>query len=227
MNLELIITEDGSHSVMNKTLNEGYHSRYGAISESSHVYIETGLSFAANNLKSINLLEIGLGTGLNALLSYKWAITNNIKINYTGIEPFPVPAEILEELNYPKIENFPDANNIFRHIHQCKSNQLSKVNDFFSFIWKNTTIEKVPLNPDYYNVVYFDAFAPQIQPQLWTEIIFSKIFKAMKNGGILTTYSAKGSVRRNLQTAGFTVERLSGPKGKREILRALKKKTSD
>jgi tRNA U34 5-methylaminomethyl-2-thiouridine-forming methyltransferase MnmC len=222
MKLEIIITEDGSHSIFNHDLEEGYHSSYGAINESNHVYMDCGLKYAINSSDAINLLEVGLGTGLNALLSSKFALYQNIKINYKAIEPFPISEEISRALNYPEIESFNQSKEILNLIHQCDWGKLYQPNPMLSFLKIKETLQEVKLESEHFHVVFFDAFAPQIQPELWTEEIFLKIYKAMTTGGILTTYSAKGSVRRNMLSAGFTIERLKGPKGKREILRATK-----
>lgn len=223
MKLEIIRTEDGSQSIINHDLKEGYHSRFGAINESEHVYIHCGLTTATSVFKSINLLEVGLGTGLNALLSFKFAKENNTQINYTALEPFPIPDVIAKKLDYSQLDNFPESIESLKQIHQCEWQKEIEFSSDFSLRKIKEKIEEVKLQQNHYHVVYFDAFAPQIQPELWTKEIFVKIYKAIKEDGILTTYSAKGSVRRNLQSAGFIVERLEGPIGKREILRATKK----
>jgi len=228
MQLQLITTEDGSHSIYMKDLNEVYHSRFGAVNESMHVFIEAGFMQPLSTSKvlsglRVNILEIGFGTGLNAFLTLKQCLETNVQVDYVTLEPYPIKKEIWQQLNYPKIINLPEGDKIFKELHNCEWGKIVEINPRFSFLKYLSGIEEVGLKDDFFNLVYFDAFAPEIAPGLWVLPIFEKIFKAMKRGGVFVTYSAKGVVRRALQSAGFDVERIPGPKGKREMLRAVKR----
>ena len=223
MDIEIIKTEDGSDSLFVKELNEVYHSKYGAITESEHVFINAGLNKVINWKDEINILEVGFGTGLNAFLTYLKCTEKGIIANYHGIEPYPLANELYAELNYPKMSGNIESGKLFLLMH--RSNWGDQVNIGSNFIL--TKIEKkiqdVYLKDSFYNLVYFDAFAPEVDPELWDMDIFDRIYKSMREDGIFVTYSAKGSVRRNLQNIGFEVERIPGPKGKREMIRAIKK----
>lgn len=222
MDLEIITTDDGSMSLFVKELNESYHSRFGAINESLHVYIRSGLIPAIDGLSIINLLEIGFGTGLNAFLTLLECKETALQVNYYTIEPFPLKESIFSKLNYPSILHKQELQNLFLKMHHCKPDEFSMIDKNFNLFKINDKIESISLKDDFFHLVYFDAFAPDIQPELWGMDIFQKLYTSMKKDGIMATYSAKGSVRRAMQEAGFIVERLAGPKGKREILRATK-----
>ncbi len=215
-----VITSDGSHTLFVPALNEHYHSVNGAINESLHVFINAGLKFSKPT--NLNILEIGFGTGLNALLSFVETGFSGKNIFYHCYEPFPLSKDVYETLNYPELIKHPQALEVFIKLHASEWDTVIEINDNFHFQKFNDKIESAILPDNNYHLVYFDAFAPKIQPELWTEPIFSKIHKAMRAGGVLVTYSAMGMVRRNMINAGFTVERLSGAAGKREMLRALK-----
>lgn len=221
---QLIITEDGSHTLHIPELNEHYHSIHGAIQESNHIFIKSGLDYFTN-LEPINILEVGFGTGLNAFLTCIEAQKRGIKINYTSIEKYPLTAQEIEKLNYS--DGFDEEYKIqFQQIHKAQWSAYKKINKNFRLCKIETDL--INFTPDSkYNLIYFDAFGPDIQPKLWTENIFHQLYNCMNDNGVLVTYSAKGQVRRNMQVAGFTVERLPGPPGKREMLRALKQLTID
>ncbi|ASB47851.1 tRNA (5-methylaminomethyl-2-thiouridine)(34)-methyltransferase MnmD [Alkalitalea saponilacus] len=217
MNIEIKTTSDGSSTLYRPDLNEHYHSINGAITESMHVYIGAGLNNCHSN--PVHILEMGFGTGLNALLT----IVNQTSqtIVYHAVEKHPVDDKITESVNYPDLLNSSMAKPLFRQLHSAPWNICTSISD--AFIIKKTEEDIHSFESDVlYNLVYFDAFAPDIQPELWTKDLFSKIWKMMDTKGILTTYCAKGVVRRNMQSAGFEVERLAGPPGKREMLRATK-----
>jgi len=221
--LEIIKTEDGSNTIYDNNLNEYYHSKFGAIAESMHVFIKAGLHFIIKKeFQSINIFEVGFGTGLNAFLTYLKTSTRNISVFYHTIEPFPLQDSILEQLNYTQITHGKHDKNIFDKLHKCEWNREIKVSDNFQFFKQQIKLEEMDFPTKKFDLIYFDAFAPDVQPELWKPDIFAKIFKSLKSGGILTTYSAKGEVRRNLHHAGFKVEKVPGPKGKREILRAVR-----
>lgn len=208
-------TSDGSATLYVPELNEHYHSVKGALTESEHIYIQMGLN--ASQVSCPHVLEIGFGTGLNALLTQKEAERTKRSVTYTGIELYPLEWETVRALHYSD-----DA--VFQTIHQANWEQNTIISPHFTLRKTKADFNQV----DYgqippADVVYFDAFAPEKQPEIWTEELFRKLYRQMNNDGILTTYCAKGSVRRMLQQTGFSVERLPGPPGgKREILRARK-----
>jgi len=209
---------DGSKTLYVPALNEHYHSTFGALTESMHVFIRSGLHNALLQFDEIHLLEIGFGTGLNALLTL--IEVKDKKVFYTALEPFPIEPDTLINLNYDKLFD-PQEIRLFEKIHQAAFDAKCRITSGFELLKLKTTIQKATL-PGKYNLVYFDAFGPDVQPELWTASVFEKIAGWTAKGGILTTYSAKGEVRRNLQKAGFTVERIAGPPGKRHITRAVK-----
>ena len=216
----LILTEDGSHTFYLPELQESYHSVHGAVQESNHVYINAALQEAMPLFPEIRLLEVGFGTGLNALLTLL-ANTTEQKIYYHAIEAFPMTASEVQQINYPEILHIDPA--LFQALHDAPWNtEYEEITPTFYLKKSALTLQAVRLPDNYFNVVYFDAFAPSVQPELWTDEIFEKIYAAMSGGGVITTYSAKGSVRRIWQQTGFTVERLPAPAGKREMLRGRK-----
>ena len=220
MERKIIITGDGSSSIYLPELDENYHSKHGAIQEAYHVFIQHGLDLF-DNASEINILEIGFGTGLNCLITYLEANKRNLKINYHGVEAYPLKAEEISQLNYTKQLDIESENNIFKKIHNVLWNEKQIIDSDFLLTKRKQFIEEID-DKNKFDIVYFDAFGAQVQPELWTELIFNKMYDSLKNKGILVTYSAKGSVRRAMQAVGFSVERLPGPPGKREMLRGLK-----
>ena len=215
-------TADGSHTLFVPELNEHYHSVNGALQESELVFIQNGLYHLPQCLKEINLLEVGFGTGLNALLTVLEAKKQRRKINYIAIEPEPVDAELIEKLNYPALIEGTEAVGYFRKLHAAGWVYPSFLSDYFIISKIQAKLEEVVLKDEQFHLVYFDAFGPDVQPELWTEHVFSQINKCMKPEGVLVTYSCKGTVKRALKAAGFSIEKLPGPSGKREVLRAVK-----
>jgi tRNA U34 5-methylaminomethyl-2-thiouridine-forming methyltransferase MnmC len=215
--MKIITTEDGSHTIYHPEMDDHFHSIHGAVTESMHVYIRSGFSYHTS--REVNVLEVGFGTGLNVLLTLRQAWLEKRMVSYDSIDKSILPDEITDSLNYPvHIENINKR--WFRLIHSSSWNADHKIEDFFSFRKILAGIHE--FNPGKkYDVVYFDAFGPGKQPDMWTGDIFHKIFNAMNPGGILTTYSSKGEVRRRFQQCGFIVEKLPGPKGKKEIIRCL------
>lgn len=216
---KIVTTRDNSHTLIHPDFCEHYHSAFGAIQESEYVFIDAGLNFALNENKSLKVLEIGFGTGLNALLTFLWTNKKSIKIRYTGIEAYPISSKIAAGLNYPERLNTDQKIFLKMHHEKVKSIALSEKFELNKIVEK---VENVELEDSQFDVVFFDAFSPDIQPEMWTETIFKKMFSTLKTGGVLSTYSTKGTVKRALISAGFTIEKLPGPPGKREILRAFK-----
>lgn len=220
---EIIITEDGSHTLYIPSLKEHYHSTFGAIAESRHVFIEAGLrQVLKNNTAEINILEVGFGTGLNALLTILEARRKGYVVNYTGLEAFPLEQQIWRKLNYPGQIRDEKAEEIFHLLHQSNWNTEKEIIPGFFITKVERGLEDFQASGMQYNLIYFDAFAPDVQPELWTDEIFRKISGMTAKDGILVTYSCKGSVRRALKAAGFEVEKIPGPKGKREMVRGVK-----
>lgn len=218
--IKIITTEDGSHSIHLAELEETYHSIHGAIQESNHVFIEAGLNYwlsKNSNPTSLSILEFGFGTGLNALLT---AIKVDVcrKTSYHTLEKFPLSKEITDSLNYGEILGKPE---LFHKIHSANWGLEQSIMPYFSIKKIETDFSDFSANDDY-NIIYFDAFAPSKQPQLWTKSIFERCYQMIKKGGVLVTYSAKGQLKRDLRSIGFMVESLPGPPGKFEITRAIK-----
>lgn len=220
--IQIILTEDGSHTLIHPELNESYHSVHGAVQESQHVFIDAGLRKITASNKVISLLEVGFGTGLNALLTLNEIIATGNTVHYTTLEPFPIPEILVADLNYPKlIGNVPlDAE--FLLMHQAKKSVPLKLNTQFLFEKHVLRLQDFEGKAESFNLIYFDAFSPEKAPEMWEQAVFNKLYLLLQSGGVLVTYCAKGVVRRAMQQAGFTIERLPGPPGKREILRAIK-----
>jgi tRNA U34 5-methylaminomethyl-2-thiouridine-forming methyltransferase MnmC len=220
MHKEFIITEDGSHTIYIPEIDEHYHSVHGAIQESKHIYINQGLFQTTK--KKLSILEIGFGTGLNAYLTYCYAKRANLTIDYISIEKYPLTEPEYLNLNYP--ENiFPDYAEIFKLMHAAKWNFPVNISPEFILQKVNTDLLTLIFNPNtQFDLVYYDAFAPGKQPEMWSDEVLQKVAATVSKDGILVTYCAKGSVRRAFTSAGFNMERISGPIGKKEILRGKK-----
>ncbi len=223
MQREIITTEDGSSTLYVPELNEHYHSIHGAIQESRHVFIDAGYKLFSHSTDTINVLEVGLGTGLNALLTYEEATRNYRKVNYVGIEPFPLSPIELKQLNYAELIDFEDSAKVFMQMHTAAWDIVPRyISDSFILHKLKKGLAEAGFKPESFQLVYFDAFGPDVQPELWEKHHFVKLYDALAPGGVLVTYSAKGSVKRALKEAGFEVENLPGPPGKREMTRAKK-----
>lgn len=223
MKREIIITSDGSTTIHLPDWNEQYHSKHGAIQEAYHVFIKSGLEQVETD--NISILEIGFGTGLNTFITFLESQNRNLKIDYVGVEAYPVSTEEVQKLNYIselKADAFADT---FQKMHDTSWEEKHQISSGFQLTKRKQFFEDVE-DQNAFDVIYFDAFGARNQPELWTEPIFQKMYEALKEGGILTTYAAKGSVRRAMLAVGFEVERLPGPPGKREMLRAKKVLTS-
>ena len=224
---EIVTTHDGSSTIRLSDSGESYHSIYGAIAESRHIFIRNGLLYALSPLfknRTIRILEIGMGTGLNLLLSAGEVFgKEELKLHYTAIELFPLTQEEIEALNYTNIINSPALSEIYNKIHSSPWGRDIELLPNLILRKLNIDILSIPDSDNVgegFDIVYFDAFSPNIQPELWSCRIFSAIRDKMSENAILVTYSSKGSVKSALREAGFVVNRLRGPEGKRHIVRA-------
>ena len=238
MKRKIITTADGSKTIQIEEWNEQYHSVHGAIQEAKHVYIKLGLLFCfdlkksiresvqcsksiANASQNISILEIGFGTGLNAFLTLLQAEDHQININYVGVEAFPISSNEMEALNYPEQLQVLDKSMLFTEMHEIPWENEWRLATYFTLKKQHKIFQDIT-DQNQFDLIYFDAFGARVQPELWSESIFQKMFVALNDNGVLVTYAAKGSVRRAMQTVGFNVEKLPGPPGKREMLRARK-----
>ncbi len=225
MDRKIVITGDGSSTIHLPDWNEQYHSKHGAIQEAYHVFIKHGLHHLKethSDLKPpISILEIGFGTGLNAFITLLEADKLALTINYVGVEGYPVRMNEINQLNFPSQLQVKDKEGLFKLMHESEWEIPKQISTYFKLAKQNKFFTEIQ-DSNTYNLIYFDAFGARVQPELWTETIFQKMYEALKVDGVLVTYAAKGSVRRAMQAVGFKVEKLPGPPGKREMLRALK-----
>jgi len=221
----IITTADGSKTIQIEEWNEQYHSVHGAIQEAKHVFIKEGLyhycSVNSADSNDVSILEIGFGTGLNAFITLLEADKLKTKIHYFGVEAFPVGIEEMNKLNYVEQLHAKNQEHLLKQMHESLWEVEQNISSFFTLTKQKKIFSDIK-DINSYDIIYFDAFGSRVQPELWTETIFKKMYDALKINGVLVTYSAKGSVRRAMQTVGFEVERLQGPPGKREMLRASK-----
>lgn len=218
--MNIIITEDGSHTLYVPGMDEHYHSVHGALQESEYIFIKSGFNLCRAD--PVRIFEAGFGTGLNALLTAVESIQTNRKVFYASIEKYPLKKEIISSLNYPGLIS-KTGTDLFEKIHSCKWDTPVQVCDNFTLLKIHGDL--ISDNIDgVYDLIYFDAFGPDKQPGMWTEDIFRKISEITAEDGIFITYSAKGEVKRNLKKHGFAVTLLPGPPGKRHIISAIKEK---
>jgi tRNA U34 5-methylaminomethyl-2-thiouridine-forming methyltransferase MnmC len=219
--LKIIETHDGSHSLLNEQLNETYHSVHGALQESRYVFIQQGLAVVNRNLgkSAINILEVGFGTGLNAFLTAQSAADDGLTIHYTTLEAFPIEESIWSKLNYAESAN---SKSLFERLHHADWDKSIEITSGFHLQKLHTTLQEVVLEKNQFDLIYFDAFAPNKQPEMWELSVLQKIADAMKSGGVFVTYCAKGQLKRDLNSLHLKVETLQGPPGKREMVRAVK-----
>jgi tRNA U34 5-methylaminomethyl-2-thiouridine-forming methyltransferase MnmC len=218
---EIIRTKDGSTTIHIKDWDECYHSKHGAIQEAQHVFIKNGLALYQN--QSVSILEIGFGTGLNAFITYLESKNLDLEINYVGVEAYPVSISELSAMNYVSELNADDKNAIFNLFHESNWEEKVVIDPFFTITKRQQFFEEIT-DCEQYDLIYFDAFGYRVQPDLWSTSIFKKMHTALRPGGKLVTYAARGVVKRSMIEVGFTVEKLPGPPGKREMFRATKYK---
>lgn len=220
MPIKIITTEDGSNSLFDEELNETYHSTRGARGESQHVFIKEGLThwLSPDHPEQIRILEVGLGTGLNALLTAQFAQDKKQSIHFTSLEPFPIEKSIYENLNFHTSE---EEKELLMSIHESEWENASEISKNFVLEKVKAKLEDIEVTNSYH-IIYFDAFAPSKQPEVWSLANMKKCHDLLSDRGILTTYCAQGQFKRNLVEAGFEVETLQGAMGKKEMVRAIK-----
>lgn len=219
MKRSFIETADGSKSLYVHEMGETYHSKFGALQEANFVFIKNGLDLYKN--QSVSILEIGLGTGLNAFVTLCKAPELNLKIKYTGVEAYPLTSDEFSQLNYPEIANRIDLKADFDQLNIADWEKEVRINDFFTLTKKKMFFNEIDFE-DSFDLIYFDAFGYQYQPELWSVEIFEKMYKALKKDGVLVTYACRSVIKNNMKTVGFITEKLPGPPGKREMLRCKK-----
>ncbi len=219
MEREIIQTLDGSTTIHLKEWDECYHSKHGAIQEAQHVFIQNGLSLFPN--QTVAILEIGFGTGLNAFITFLESQKLNQSINYVGVEAYPVNASEVLAMNYVDELNAGLQKVIFEQMHESNWDEKVILNPEFELTKRKQFFDEID-DFEQFDLIYFDAFGYRVQPELWSTAIFKKMYDALKPGGKLVTYAARGVVKRSMIEVGFTVEKLPGPPGKREMFRASK-----
>ena len=225
MKRKIVTTADGSKTIQIEEWNEQYHSLHGAIQESYYVFVKQGLHFYSRHVskpqENISILEIGFGTGLNAFITCFETEKSNHKVDYVGVEAYPISSEEVNALNYPQLIS-EQHSGIFNKMHSTSWEVIHQISSHFCLTKRKQFFHEIT-DKNKFNLIYFDAFGARVQPELWTESIFKTMYDALKNEGVLVTYSAKGSVKRAMKSVGFTIERLEGPPGKRHMLRATKR----
>ena len=220
MKREIIKTLDGSTTIHLQDWDECYHSKHGAIQEAKHVFIKNGLSLFENN--PVSIMEIGFGTGLNAFITFLESIQKNQIIDYFGVEAYPVEADEVLGMNYVTELDALEFENIFEKMHKCDWDKKNEICSSFSLTKRKQFFHEID-DFETFDLIYFDAFGYRVQPELWSTEIFRKMYNSLKPNGVLVTYAARGVVKRSMIEVGFTVEKLAGPPGKREMFRAFKK----
>lgn len=219
MKREIIRTADGSTTIRIPDWDENYHSKHGAIQEAKHVFIKNGLSLYKG--EPVSVMEIGFGTGLNAFITLLESERHHQHINYTGIEGYPVALDEVKLMNYAEELNVADKADLFLKMHLNSWEAQHQISEYFLLTKKELFFNEID-DIDRFDLIYFDAFGYRVQPELWSTEIFIKMYSALHKEGVLVTYAARGCVKRSMQEAGFSVEKLDGPPGKREMFRAWK-----
>lgn len=219
--MQIITTQDGSPTIRLVDAGVTYHSRYGAVQESQHVFIEAGLYYKAVTKKELRILEVGFGTGLNTFLTSLEVDRLNLNIHYTSLDTRPLPVEVYSSLNYAEFLGEPATAELFLQLHQCEWGVDNAITEGFTLL-KETGEAENWRSENTYDLIYYDAFAPSSQPELWTPEVMKNMYDSLLDGGVLVTYCAKSAFKRALKSVGFEVEVLPGPPGKREMTRARK-----
>ena len=221
--LQIRQTSDGSHTLWVTNMKESFHSMHGALTESQHVFIAKGLKHLcqSSGKEEVSILEIGLGTGLNALLTCCYSQELQQKVKYTALEPFPLSWELTGQLNYAKQISHSQAPFWFKKLHKTTWGQMERLSPYFAILKKKETIQDHAI-VNQYDLCYFDAFAPGKQPDIWDMKVLNIVRRSLKSSGVLVTYCAQGQFKRNLKELGFSVECLPGPPGKNEMTRAIR-----
>ncbi|UPQ78593.1 tRNA (5-methylaminomethyl-2-thiouridine)(34)-methyltransferase MnmD [Flavobacterium azooxidireducens] len=219
MKREIIITSDGSTSIHLPEWEESYHSKHGAIQEAQHVFIKNGLSLCKG--QSVSVLEIGFGTGLNAFITFLESQKSNQNIDYVGVEGFPISAQEVLQMNYVNQLNANQFELEFKKMHQSDWEENVTISEHFRLTKRKQLFNEIN-DKNQFDIIYFDAFGYRVQPELWSVEIFTKMFEALKEGGILVTYACRGPIKNAMKEGGFQIEKLAGPPGKREMLRGWK-----
>lgn len=222
MKREIILTKDGLKTIYLPEWIESYHSIHGAYQEAMYVFIDKGLNACAED--ALSILEIGFGTGLNAILTLMEGQQKQLKIDYTSIEAYPISSEEMKALDYCSYPEISEFREYYLKMQECNWEQSVPITSLFSLLKIQDKLATFKIEKESFDLIYFDAFGPRVQPEMWTLEVFQKMHQLLKKGGILVTYCAKGQVRRDMQAIGFQVERLPGPPRKREMLRATKTK---
>lgn len=219
MERKLITTLDGSTSIQLVDWDECYHSKMGAIQEAYHVFIQNGLR--QFDKAPLSILEIGFGTGLNAFITYLEASKNQQKIQYTGLEAYPVSMDEALLMNYCSQLEVQELEHVFEEFHQCEWGELLNFGEYFNLTKRKEFFQDF-IDEAQYDLIYFDAFGFQVQPELWSEDIFNRMYRSLNEKGVLVTYAARGVVKRNMKAVGFEVKKVPGPPGKREMMIGFK-----
>jgi tRNA U34 5-methylaminomethyl-2-thiouridine-forming methyltransferase MnmC len=219
MKREIIITDDGSTTIRIPDWDENYHSTHGAIQEAKHVFIKNGLDLFRNQ-DSISILEIGFGTGLNSFITFLETL-NKEKVNYVGVEAYPISTEEIAQMNYVTELQASQYQEIFDKMHTCDWESQQKITENFILTKRKQFFQDID-DKEQYDLIYFDAFGFPLQPELWSEAIFKKMYDALLPKGTLVTYACRSSIKNAMLSVGFSIEKLPGAPGKREMLRATK-----
>lgn len=222
MQREIIVTADGSKTIHIPEWNEQYHSTHGALQEARHVFLKNGLEQLAPNT-AVKILEVGFGTGLNAILTLEAAWKANLTIQYVGLEAYPVSTLEIEELNYADLFENQELKNLYQLMHSSPWNEVVEISPGFTLEKRHEKMETFEAQFEQFDLIYFDAFGPRTQPEMWELPVLQKMYRITRENGFLVTYCAKGQVKRDLKTVGYEVEVLPGPPGKREMTRAFKR----